>query len=133
VVNANEEENWDVSSETSKKSVPINNPIEENSESEFKDRRVVAKRGQRYGPPPVLQLQTEQQLQPGPNAIIIDGASSAGSIKCYFILESKIAERANISVNVELLGVPEDLDQRQADALERMAQSSVHYKKAKGE
>jgi hypothetical protein len=93
----------------------------------------VAKHGPRYGPPPVLQLQTEQQLQPGPNAIIIDGASTAGSIKFYFILENKITERVNNSVNVELLGVSEDLDQRQADALERMAQRSVQHKKAKDE
>jgi hypothetical protein len=45
----------------------------------------------------------------------------------------KIAERSNISVNVELLGVPDGLDQRQADVLERMAKSSIQYKKAKDE
>jgi hypothetical protein len=126
MVNIDNSENWDDTSVTSKKSVPSINPIETNSEE--KDRRLVSKSVVRYSPPPVLQLQTVQRLKSGSNAITIEGANSEGSIKCFFIINGRVADRANISVNVEWLGGHEDVDQRQADALEQMAQSSAQFK-----
>jgi hypothetical protein len=82
-----------------------------------------------YMPPPVLQLQTVQRVLPqGVNIINLQGGGSEGSIKCYLVVKTRVAERVTISVNMEMHG-SEDVEQRNNHALVQMGKGCDKAKK----